>query len=57
MPVEQCAASKSALNASNGNGAWVDLFNTFGLGRNVPINTGNESEGLLLLKDGKGTTR
>ena len=57
MRVEQCAASRSALNASNGNGSWVDLFNTFGLGRNVPINTGNESEGLLLLKDGKGTTR
>ncbi|MBI2947446.1 MAG: carboxypeptidase regulatory-like domain-containing protein [Verrucomicrobia bacterium] len=32
---------------------WVDQFNTFGLGRNVPINTGNESEGLLVLKDGK----
>ena len=32
---------------------WVDQFDTFGLGRNVPINTGNESEGLLALKDGK----
>jgi hypothetical protein len=32
---------------------WVDQFNTLGLGRNVPINTGNESEGLLVLKDGK----
>ncbi|MGV3503232.1 MAG: hypothetical protein ACO1O1_05955 [Adhaeribacter sp.] len=32
---------------------WVDQFNTFGLGSNVPINTGNESEGLLALKDGK----
>ena len=32
---------------------WVDQFNTFGLGRNVPINTGNGSEGLLVLKDGK----
>lgn len=32
---------------------WVDQFNTFGLGENVPINTGNESEGLLVLKDGK----
>ncbi len=32
---------------------WVDQFNTFGLGENVPINTGNESEGLLALKDGK----
>ena len=32
---------------------WVDQFNTFGLGTNVPINTGNESEGLLVFKDGK----
>jgi len=32
---------------------WVDQFNTSGLGENVPINTGNESEGLLALKDGK----
>jgi len=32
---------------------WVDQFDTFGLGRNIPINTGNESEGLLVLKDGK----
>src|SRR5699024_1052774 len=26
---------------------------TLGLGENVPINTGNESEGLLALKDGE----
>jgi hypothetical protein len=32
---------------------WVDQFNTFGLGANVPINTGNLSEGLLILKDGQ----
>ena len=32
---------------------WVDQFNTFGLGENVPINTGNESEGLLVLNDGE----
>jgi hypothetical protein len=32
---------------------WVDQFDTFGLGANVPINTGNMSEGLLALKDGK----
>ncbi|HEX6164619.1 MAG TPA: carboxypeptidase-like regulatory domain-containing protein [Vicinamibacterales bacterium] len=32
---------------------WVDQFNTLGLGENVPINTGNASEGLLALKDGK----
>jgi hypothetical protein len=33
--------------------AWVDQFDTLGLGRNVPISTGNASEGLLALKDGK----
>ncbi|MGH9387672.1 MAG: carboxypeptidase-like regulatory domain-containing protein [Vicinamibacterales bacterium] len=32
---------------------WVHQFDTFGLGRNTPINTGNASEGLLALKDGK----
>jgi hypothetical protein len=32
---------------------WVDQFDTLGLGRNIPINTGNESEALLVLKDGK----
>jgi len=32
---------------------WVDQFNTLGLGANVPINTGNQSEGLLVLKDGE----
>jgi hypothetical protein len=33
--------------------AWVDQFDTLGLGTNVPISTGNASEGLLALKDGK----
>ncbi|HYD52364.1 MAG TPA: carboxypeptidase-like regulatory domain-containing protein [Gemmatimonadaceae bacterium] len=32
---------------------WVDQFGALGLGANVPINTGNQSEGLLALKDGK----
>ncbi|MEX2154397.1 MAG: carboxypeptidase-like regulatory domain-containing protein [Gemmatimonadaceae bacterium] len=32
---------------------WVDQFDTFGLGNNVPINTGNAAEGLLVLKDGQ----
>jgi hypothetical protein len=32
---------------------WVDQFDTLGLGRNIPINTGNLSEALLALKDGK----
>jgi hypothetical protein len=33
--------------------AWVDQFNTLGLGEDVPISTGNESEALLALKDGE----
>jgi hypothetical protein len=32
---------------------WVDQFDTSGLGPNTPIDTGNASEGLLALKDGK----
>ena len=31
---------------------WVDQFDTFGLGRNVPIATGNASEALLALVNG-----
>jgi hypothetical protein len=32
---------------------WVDQFGVLGLGENLPINTGNASEGLLALKDGQ----
>jgi hypothetical protein len=32
---------------------WVDQFDTFGLGPNTPINTGNQSGALLALKDGE----
>jgi len=32
---------------------WVDWHDTLGLGANTPIDTGNASEGLLVLKDGK----
>ncbi len=32
---------------------WVDQFDTFGLGANLPISTGNGAEALLALKDGK----
>jgi hypothetical protein len=32
---------------------WVDQHNTFGLGEDVPISTGNVNDGLLALKDGK----
>ena len=32
---------------------WVDQFDTFGLGKNAPIATGNANESLLALVDGK----
>jgi len=32
---------------------WVDQHNTFGLGANTPINTGNQSGALLVLDDGE----
>jgi hypothetical protein len=32
---------------------WVDQFDSFGLGRNIPINTGNAAEALLVWKDGQ----
>jgi hypothetical protein len=35
---------------------WVDWFNTFGLGENVPIATGNMSEAYFALVDGKWIT-
>ena len=36
--------------------AWVDRFDTLGLGKDVPIATGNENEGLLAMVPGTGKT-
>ena len=52
-PLPQLQGVTTPGSAEGSYYTWVDQFNTFGLGRNVPINTGNESEGLLVLKDGK----
>jgi hypothetical protein len=32
---------------------WVDQHNTFGLGENIPMSTGNLNDGLIAMKDGK----
>jgi hypothetical protein len=32
---------------------WVDQHNTFGLGNDVPMSTGNLNDGLIAMKDGK----
>ncbi len=36
--------------------SWVDQHNTFGLGNDVPMSTGNLNDGLIALKDGKMVT-
>ncbi|HEY8484069.1 MAG TPA: hypothetical protein VIL13_05610 [Longimicrobiales bacterium] len=52
-PLPQMQNVNSPGSAEGSYYTWVDQFNTLGLGENVPINTGNLSEGLLVLKDGK----
>jgi hypothetical protein len=52
-PLPQIKGVTDSGSAEGSYYTWVDQFDTFGLGRNVPINTGNASEGLLALKDGK----
>ncbi len=36
--------------------SWVDQHNTFGLGKDVPMSTGNLNDGLIAFKDGKMIT-
>jgi hypothetical protein len=51
-PLPQLAGVNDSGSAEASYYTWVDQFGTFGLGDNLPINTGNASEGLLVLKDG-----
>ena len=51
MPQFQGVTDPGSVEASYY--TWVDQFDTFGLGANVPINTGNASEGLLALRNGQ----
>jgi hypothetical protein len=52
-PIPQFQGVTSPGSAEGSYYTWVDQFDTFGLGPNTPISTGNESEGLLALKDGQ----
>jgi hypothetical protein len=52
-PLPQLQGVKASGSAESSYYTWVDQFDTLGLGENTPINTGNHSEGLLALKDGK----
>ena len=52
-PLPQLKGVTDSGSAEGSYYTWVDQFDTLGLGRNIPIDTGNASEGLLVLKDGK----
>jgi hypothetical protein len=52
-PLPQLQGVTSAGSAEASYYTWVDQFDTLGLGKNVPIDTGNEAEGLLALQNGK----
>jgi hypothetical protein len=52
-PLPQLQGVKGPGSAEASYYTWVDQFDVLGLGRNVPIDTGNGSEGLLALQNGK----
>ena len=56
LPGPQFASVTDSGSAEASYYTWVDQFDTLGLGKNVPIATGNENEGLLALADGKFVT-
>jgi hypothetical protein len=52
-PLPQLKGVTDSGSAEGSYYTWVDQFDTLGLGRNVPINTGNASEGLLVFRNGQ----
>ena len=56
LPGPQFANVKESGSAEASYYTWVDQFDTLGLGRNVPIATGNLNDGLLALVDGRFVT-
>ncbi|MFO1247702.1 MAG: carboxypeptidase-like regulatory domain-containing protein [Alphaproteobacteria bacterium] len=56
FPGPQFRNVKSPGSAEASYYAWVDQHDTFGLGNDIPIATGNASDALLALKDGKFIT-
>ena len=52
-PVPQFKGVTDSGSAEASYFTWVDQFNALGLGHNIPINTGNAAEGLLVMKDGR----
>jgi len=53
LPGPQFQDVKESGSAESSYYTWVDQFDTFGLGKDVPIATGNLNDSLLALVDGK----
>jgi len=56
FPGPQFANVKESGSAESSYYTWVDQFDTLGLGKDVPMATGNLNEGVLALADGKFVT-
>jgi len=56
FPGPQFRDVKASGSAEASYYSWVDQFDTFGLGTNIPIATGNASDALFALVDGKFMT-
>jgi hypothetical protein len=52
-PLPQLGGVETPGSAEASYYTWVDWWGALGLGENVPINTGNASEGLLVWNDGE----
>jgi hypothetical protein len=52
-PLPQIQGVTTSGSAEASYYTWVDQFNTLGLGTDIPINTGNASEGLLVFDNGQ----
>jgi len=52
-PLPQIGGVETPGSAEASYYTWVDWWGALGLGENVPINTGNASEGLLVWNDGE----
>jgi hypothetical protein len=55
-PAPQLKGVTESGSAESSYYTWVDQFDTLGLGANVAINTGNASEALLALQNGRFVT-
>jgi hypothetical protein len=53
VPGPNFKGNPDAVAADSNYYNWVDKYDTFGLGKNIPIAIGNNSDSLLFLQNGK----